>query len=180
MDDRELLELYREEGREREAFNLIVDKYSERLYWLIRRMVPSHDDSNDILQNSLIKAWRGLPNFKGDSALYTWLYRVTTNETLTFLNRERRRNLLSLSDSAQTVERQLQADPYFNGDKAEKLLRKAILLLPPRQRTVFTLRYYSEMSYREMAEVLETSEGALKASYHHAYNKVKTFLKESI
>lgn len=180
MEDKELLQLFNEEGNERYAFNLIVDKYSERLYWHIRKIVPSHDDSNDVLQNTLIKAWRGLPSFREEAKLYTWLYRIATNESLTFLKRAKRNSFFSLTDYDQMVENMLEADPYFDGDKAQKLLQKAIFQLPPRQRTVFTMRYYEELTYNEISEILETSVGALKASYHHAYQKVKSFLESSV
>ena len=180
MDDKDLLILFREEGKENYAFNLIVEKYSERLYWHIRKMVASHDDTNDILQNSFIKAWSALPNFREESKLFTWLYRIATNESLTFLKRSKLRSFLSLSDYSKQVENQLEADPWFDGDNTQRIFRKAIMTLPSKQRAVFNMRYYDEMKYEEISEVLNTSVGALKASYHHAFQKIQKILKESV
>ncbi|MBO4525051.1 MAG: RNA polymerase sigma factor [Bacteroidales bacterium] len=175
MTDREILALYREGGRE-EAFRLLVQNYKERLYWHIRRMVLDHDDADDCLQNTFIKAWRSLENFRGEAQLYTWLYRIATNETLTFLSRQQTRGgQLELS----AAER-LSSDPWFDGDALQETLYKAIAKLPPKQKAVFNLRYFEEMPYEKIAAVLETSEGALKASYHHAYEKVKAWMKEEM
>ncbi|MGE4414715.1 MAG: RNA polymerase sigma factor [Bacteroidales bacterium] len=180
MEDKDLLELYREDGKQRYAFNLIVDKYSERLYWHIRKMVASHDDANDILQNTLLKAWKNLEGFREESRLYTWLYRIATNESLTFLKRARLKATLSLSDYSKQLENQLEADAYFNGDDTQRLFRKAVLKLPDKQRAVFTMRYFDDMKYEDISEVLGTSVGALKASYHHAFQKIQIFLKEHV
>ncbi len=180
MDDKDLLTLYREEGKQNYAFNLIVEKYSERLYWHIRKMVASHDDANDILQNSFIKAWSSLSQFREESRLYTWLYRIATNESLTFLKRSKLRSFLSLSDYSKQVENQLEADPWFDGDNTQRIFRKAIMTLPPKQRAVFNMRYYDELKYEEISEILNTSVGALKASYHHAFQKIQKILKESV
>lgn len=180
MEEQDLLKLFREEGNERYAFNLIVDKFSERLYWHIRKLVASHDDANDILQNTLVKAWNALPSFREESRLYTWLYRIATNESLTFLKKARLKSFLSLSDYSRQLENQLEADAYFNGDETQRLFRKAVLRLPDKQRAVFTMRYYDDMKYEEISEILGTSVGALKASYHHAFQKVQQFLKESV
>ena len=180
MDDKDLLILYREEGKENYAFNLIVEKYSERLYWHVRKMVASHEDANDILQNSFIKAWSALPQFREESRLYTWLYRIATNESLTFLKRSKLRSFLSLSDYSKQVENQLEADPWFDGDNTQRIFRKAIMTLPAKQRAVFNMRYYDELKYEEISEVLNTSVGALKASYHHAFQKIQKILKESV
>ena len=180
MEDKDLLQLFREEGKENYAFNLIVDKYSERLYWHIRKITASHDDTNDIIQNTFVKAWNALPSFREESRLYTWLYRIATNESLTFIKKSKMRSFLSLSDYSKQVENQLEADPYFNGDETQRIFRKAIMKLPGKQRAVFTMRYYDEMKYEEISEILGTSVGALKASYHHAFQKIQEYLKESV
>ena len=178
MEDREILEIYRTEGKQEFAFNLLVQKYSERLYWHIRKLTCSHEDSNDLLQSSLIKIWQHLPDFREESKLYTWIYRIATNETLTFLKRKRITAMLSLSSYDTILANKLQSDPSFNGDKLQMALHKAILSLPDKQRAVFNLRYFQEMKYEDMSEILDTSVGALKASYHHAYNKIKSQLQE--
>lgn len=178
MDDKDLLALYKEEGKGQYAFNLIVSKYSERLYWHIRKMVASHDDTNDLLQNTFIKAWKALPEFREESRLFTWLYRIATNEVLTFLKRKQVRSFLSLTDYSKKLENVLESDVYFNGDATQKALHKAILKLPEKQRIVFNLRYFDEMKYEEISEILGTSVGALKASYHHASQKIQDSLQE--
>ena len=171
--DREILELYREGGRE-EAFRLLVRSYQERLYWHIRRMVLDADDADDCLQNTFLKAWRSLENFRGDAQLYTWLYRIATNETLSFLSRQQTRGEYAGLEAAD----RLPSDPWFDGDQVQTALHQAIAKLPPKQKAVFLLRYFEEMPYEKIAQVLETSEGALKASYHHDYGKVKAWMKE--
>ena len=173
IEDKEILNLYREEGKQEFAFNLLVQKYSERLYWHIRKLTCSHEDSNDILQGALVKIWEHLPSFREESKLYTWIYRIATNETLTFLKKKRVTAFLSLSNYDTTLAGKLQSDPSFNGDKLQMALHKAILRLPDKQRAVFSLRYFDEMKYEEISEITDTTVGALKASYHHAYNKVK-------
>lgn len=173
--DREILELYREGGRE-EAFRLLVRSYQERLYWHIRRMVLDADDADDCLQNTFLKAWRSLENFRGDAQLYTWLYRIATNETLSFLSRQQTRGEYAGLEAAD----RLPSDPWFDGNQVQTALHQAIAKLPPKQKAVFLLRYFEEMPYEKIAQVLETSEGALKASYHHAYEKVKAWMKESL
>ena len=173
--DREILKIYREGGRE-QAFRLLVQTYKERLYWHIRRMVLDHDDADDCLQNTFLKAWRSLDNFRGDAQLYTWLYRIATNETLSFLSRQQTRGEYAGLDAAD----RLPSDAWFDGDEVQTALHQAIAKLPPKQKAVFLLRYFEEMPYEKIAQVLETSEGALKASYHHAYEKVKGWMKERL
>ena len=175
MNDREILKLYREGGRE-EAFRLLVQTYTERLYWHIRRMVLDHDDTDDCLQNTFVKAWQSLDRFRGDAQLYTWLYRIATNESITFLTRQQTRG--EYADLAAAG--RLSTDPWFDGDQLQAALHKAIAKLPPKQKAVFNLRYFDEMPYEQISRVLDTSEGALKASYHHAYEKVKAWVKEDI
>lgn len=177
QDDRELLELYRDPAGKEKGFTLIIKKYQEKLYWHIRRLVIDHEDANDVLQNMFIKVWNNLDNFREDAQLYTWLYRIATNESLTFLEQQKRRTVVSLSDMESGLSNKLAAEKYFDPNKLEWKLQQAILSLPEKQRIVFNLRYYDEMPYEEMSRVLETSEGALKASYHHAVKKVETFIK---
>ncbi len=177
MDDKELLDLYKEDGKGNYAFNLIVSKYTERLYWHIRKMVASHEDSNDLLQNTFIKAWKALPDFREESKLFTWLYRIATNEVLTYIKRKKVRSFLSLTDYSRELENTLEADAYFNGDATQKALHKAILKLPEKQRIVFNMRYFDELKYEEKSEIHGTSEGALKASYHHATKKIEDSLQ---
>jgi RNA polymerase sigma factor (sigma-70 family) len=175
-DDRELLLQFRVEATKEAAFTQIVRKYQEKLYWHIRRIVLDHDDANDVLQNVCIKVWKSLDNFREDSQLYTWLYRIATNESLTFLEQQKKKASVSLSDVETGLSNKLKADKFFDAGKLEWKLQLAIQGLPEKQRLVFNLRYYDEMPYEEMSRVLETSEGALKASYHHAVKKVEEFL----
>ncbi len=178
-DDQILLARFREEGTRERAFTDILKKYSERLYWHIRRLVVSHDDAHDVLQNVSIKVWRALADFREDAALYTWLYRIATNEALSFLESQKRRAFRSLSDHEGALENKLVAEKGFDARKAEWQLQRAIQALPEKQRVVFNLRYYDEMPYEQMSEVTGTSVGALKASYHHAVKKVEAFFKNA-
>lgn len=176
LDDKELLELFRVEKSKESAFTSIIKKYQERLYWHIRRLVVEHEDANDILQNMFIKVWKSLENFREDSQLYTWLYRIATNESLTFLDKQKKKSTLSLSDVESGLENKVKADSNFDANKLEWKLQLAIQKLPEKQRVVFTLRYYDELPYEQMSKILETSEGALKASYHHAAKKIEEFI----
>ena len=176
LDDKELLVQFRDPATKERSFTLIIKKYQEKLYWHIRRMVVSHDDANDVLQNMFIKVWNALGNFREDSQLYTWLYRIATNESLTFLEQQKKRASVSLSDVESGLSNRLKADKHFDANKLEWKLQVAIQQLPDKQRVVFSLRYYDEMPYEEMSRVLETSEGALKASYHHAVKKIEDYM----
>ncbi len=176
MDDREILDALREEGRENYAFNLLVRKYSQRLYWHIRRAVLSHDDADDLLQNTFIKAWKNLPYFREESRLYTWLYRIATNETINFLKSKRLRTMFSMSGYESAFADKLASDPYFSGDEISRRLYRAIAKLPPRQKMIFNMRYFEELKFSEIAEILNRSVGAVKASYHHAFTKVHDIL----
>ncbi len=175
-DDRELLLQFKDAATKERAFTGIIKKYQEKLYWHIRRMVVHHEDANDVLQNMFIKVWNGLENFREDSQLYTWLYRIATNESLTYLEQQKRRSSVSLSDVENGLSEKLKSERDFDSNKIEWKLQLAMQQLPDKQRAVFNLRYYDEMPYEEMSRVLETSEGALKASYHHAVKKIEHFL----
>lgn len=157
---------------------MLMEHYQERLYWHIRRMVLDHDDANDVLQNCLIKVYRSIGAFEGKSKLYTWLYRIATNEAITFLGQKRRRSADSIEGGEGVVTGQLRADPYFNGEEIQLRLQEALHRLPDKQRLVFNLRYFEEMPYQEMAELLQTSVGALKASYHHAVKKIEHYFRQ--
>jgi RNA polymerase sigma-70 factor (ECF subfamily) len=177
LSDSELLVEFRNPVTKEKAFTSLIKKYQEKLYWHLRRMVVDHDDANDVLQNVMIRVWNGLENFREDSQLYTWLYRVATNECLTFLEQQKKRTAVSLSDVESGLENKIKADQNFDGNKLEWKLQLGIQQLPEKQRIVFQLRYYDEMPYEEMSRVLETSEGALKASYHHAVKKIEEYIK---
>ena len=176
-EDSELLLEFRNEATKENAFNQILKKYQERLYWHIRRMIVSHDDTNDVLQNLFVKVWKGLQNFREDSQLYTWLYRIATNESLTFLEQQKKHASVSMTDLEEILGNRIKADQNFDAKRLEWKLQLAIQSLPERQKLVFNLRYYDEMPYQEMSKILETSEGSLKASYHHAAKKVEEYIK---
>ena len=176
IDDKELLQQFKQPALKDSAYTSIVKKYQEKLYWHIRRLVVDHDDANDVLQNMFIKVWNGLENFREDSQLYTWLYRIATNESLTFLDQQKRKYAISLNDVETSLSNKIKASENFNANRLEWKLQLAIQHLPEKQRAVFNLRYYDEMPYEEMSRVLDTSEGALKASYHHAAKKIEDFI----
>jgi RNA polymerase sigma-70 factor (ECF subfamily) len=161
------------------AFSAIVRIYQERLYWHIRKMVLSHDDANDVLQNTFMKAWNGIDGFRGDSQISTWLYRIATNETLTFLSNKRMRSQDSIDEVEQGLLQNLRADQYFNGNDLQLKLQKAILTLPEKQRLVFNMKYFDDITYDEMESILGTSTGALKASYHYAVKKIEKYFEDN-
>jgi RNA polymerase sigma factor, sigma-70 family len=171
--DTELQSMLADPEKRNEAYSRVVRLYQERIYWHIRKMVLLHDDANDVMQNTFLKAWNGLDGFRGDSQISTWLYRIATNETLTFLANKKAKAGLSVDAVDMNIANTLHADAYFNGDELQLKLQQAISYLPDKQRLVFNMRYYDEMSYEEMEQVLGTSVGALKASYHHAVKKIK-------
>lgn len=175
--DADLLVQFRSPQTKEAAYTTIIKKYQERLYWHVRRLVVDHDDANDVLQNVFIRVWNALENFREDAQLYTWLYRIATNECLTFLEGQKKRAAVSLSEVESGLSNKIKADKHFDANKLEWKLQLAIQGLPEKQRVVFTLRYYDEMPYEEMSRVLETSEGALKASYHHAVKKIEDYIK---
>ena len=160
------------------AFSTLVRTYQERLYWHIRKMVLSHDDSNDVLQNTFMKAWNGLEGFRGDSQISTWLYRIATNETLTFLANKRMRSQNSIDEVEESLLHNLQADNYFNGTELQLKLQKAILTLPEKQRIVFNMKYFDDITYDQMEAILGTSAGALKSSYHYAVKKIEKYFED--
>jgi RNA polymerase sigma factor (sigma-70 family) len=158
------------------GFRLVVEKYSSRLYWHIRRLVILHEDADDALQNTFINAWKSIGNFRSDSSLYTWLYTIATNEALTLINKRKRNSAVSLDDLGSHFANSQEGSSYFDGDEAQIKLQNAILQLPEKQRIVFNLKYFDELTYEEMSKVLKTSEGALKASYHHAVKKIEKII----
>jgi RNA polymerase sigma factor (sigma-70 family) len=176
-DDHFLIVSFKNEQLREAAFTKLVRKYQQRLYWHVRRMVVEHEDTNDILQNVFIKVWKNLADFRQESNLYTWLYRIATNETLTWIEQQKRRSAVSISENENLYGDRVLVQKGYDANKIEWRLQQAIQTLPEKQRMVFTLRYYDEMPYEEMGKVLDTSVGALKASYHHAVKKVEAFLK---
>ena len=172
-DDKEILELLQGDDTREDGFVLLVKKYRHRLYWHIRRMVVIHDDADDVLQNTFIKAWQGLSKFRQESKLYTWLYRVATNEALSFLNKAQRSRSIPFEDGGAELSHLVDISPQISGDEISRKLQKAVLMLPARQRLVFNMKYYDEMKYEEISEVLGTSVGGLKASYHLAVKKIE-------
>jgi RNA polymerase sigma-70 factor (ECF subfamily) len=159
------------------AFEVLVNTYKERLYWHIRRIVLNHDDADDVLQNTFIKVYRSIEKYKGDSKLYSWMYRIATNESLTFLKQKSRKLGVTNSELQEQLIEELQADVYFEGEEIQLKLQQALATLPEKQKLVFNMKYFQEMKYEEISEVLETSVGGLKASYHLAVKKIETYLK---
>jgi RNA polymerase sigma-70 factor (ECF subfamily) len=176
-DDRGIIADLKQENKKDLAFQMLVNKYQERLYWHIRKIVMNHDDADDVLQNTFIKVWRSIDKFREESSLYTWLYRIATNESISFINSNKRRNLMPINDTSDYLVNNLTSDPYFEGDKIQLKLQEAILRLPEKQRLVFNMKYFDEMKYEDMSQVLDTSVGALKASYFHAVKKIEEYLK---
>jgi len=174
-----ILSLLRVETSYEKGFRLLMEKYQERLYWHIRRMVTEHDDANDVIQNTFIKVFKSIQRFEGKSKLYTWLYRIATNEAITFINKKKKKQTNSIDGEDNNLVNQLKADEFFDGDEAQIRLQQAISELPEKQKEVFNLRYFNEMSYKEMSEIVGTSVGALKASYHHAVKKIESYFRET-
>ena len=176
-DERKTVSLLTNPETQRDAFGRIVRQYSEQLYWQVRRIVLSHEDANDVMQNVFIKAWNNLDSFRNDSKISTWLYRIAINESLDFVRRNKNIKLVSTDEEDSGIANMLMADKYFDGDETEAQLQQAIALLPDVQRTVFNLRYYENLRYCEISKILNTSEGALKASYHIAVKKISEYFK---
>ncbi|MBK7763049.1 MAG: RNA polymerase sigma factor [Bacteroidetes bacterium] len=176
LSDEELIQMFGNEATKEKAYTMLVKKYQERLYWHIRRLLVHHEDTNDVMQNVFIKVWRHLGSFRQESSVFTWLYRIGTNESLTFLEQQKKKRSLSLSDDESPLANTIRSEKGFDANKLEWKLQLALQSLPPKQRAVFTLRYYDEMPYEKMSEVLDTSVGSLKASYHHAAKKIQEFI----
>ncbi|GAA4185234.1 MAG: polymerase subunit sigma [Sphingobacterium sp.] len=176
MDDALIIAKFAEESTREEAFRLLLKKYQQKIYWHVRRMVIDHDDADDVVQDIFVKVWKNLGNFREDSQLYTWLYRIATNECITFLNKKKQKQNVSLDDDTTAYLAETLADGnYFNGDKAQMKLQQALLTLPEKQKLVFNMKYFEDMKYEEISDVLGTSVGALKASYHLAVKKIEAF-----
>lgn len=175
-EDSEILEKFANESTRNAAFSLLLNKYQQKIYWHVRRLVIDHDDADDLVQEIFIKVWKNLQNFRSDSQLYTWLYRIATNECITFLNRKKQKNNISIDEVAPDLSNSLREGSYFNGDKAQLKLQQALLTLPEKQRLVFNMKYFDDLKYEEISEILGTSVGALKASYHLAVKKIEQFL----
>lgn len=177
LSDSEILHLISNELTVERGFRLLVKKYQERVYWHVRRMVYQHDDANDIAQNTFLKVWQNLKSFRSDSNLYTWIYRIATNETFDFIRKKKRYFFSPDGDFRDQLRHNLEDDNIFDGSEIEKKLQRALLTLPDKQRIVFNMKYFDEMKYEEMSQVLDTSVGALKASYHHAVKKIEKILE---
>jgi RNA polymerase sigma-70 factor, ECF subfamily len=177
--DKEIIELFRDKNQKEEAFKILINNYSKPLYSQIRKILISHEDSNDVLQDTFIKIFKNLDKFRGDSELFTWLYRIATNEAINFINSKKRSYTFSSITYEDTLVNKLTADEFFDGDEIQILLQKAILKLPTKQRLVFNMKYFEEMKYEDIAKILDTSVGALKASYHHAVKKIEKYLSDN-
>ncbi len=180
MEDAQIIAMFADERTREDAFSHLLKKYQQKIYWHVRRMVIDHDDADDVTQDIFIKIWRNLGKFREDSQLYTWLYRIATNECITFLNKKKQKQNVSLDDDNSSYLSETLADTtYFNGDKAQMKLQQALLTLPEKQRLVFNMKYFEDLKYDEISEILGTSVGALKASYHLAVKKVENFFNNN-
>jgi RNA polymerase sigma-70 factor (ECF subfamily) len=176
QNEKQILELIRSSHGKNYGFNLLVQEYREKVYWLVRRMVINHEDADDITQEVFIKVWKNIHSFRGDSALFTWIYRIAANEAIRHLQRQKVRAMVSFQSLQSNLEQQLIADIQIDSNKQIKLFQQAMLSLPPRQKLVFTMKYYDNLKYEEISEILGTSVGALKASYHLAVKKIEIFV----
>lgn len=177
--ENQLIQRLQEDSSAQEAYRELIGLYKERLYWHIRNMVKDHDDTHDVLQNTFLKIFKNIAQFKGESQLYSWMYRIATNESLNFISKKARRLKVTSEELQEQVINNLESDVYFEGERIQLLLQKAIATLPAKQQQVFNMKYFQELKYREMAEILETSEGSLKASYHIAAKKIEEYLKSN-
>lgn len=177
MEDQDIITLFHTQKKPEEAFRLLVNTYKEKLYWHIRKIVLNHEDTDDVLQNTFIKIWTGLQNFRYESRLYTWMYRIATNEAINFLNEKKRKVYGNTESIGAYLENTLECDPYFNGDQIQRELQKAVLRLPERQRLVFNMKYFDDMPYEDIAAVLEVAVGTLKATYHNAVKKIQEAMR---
>ena len=179
LDDTSLLAQFHSPSTKEKGYTGIVKKYQEKLYWHIRRMLVDHEDTNDVLQGVLIKIWNGLENFREDSKLFTWMYRIATNEALTYIKQKAKRNGFTPLEYQEKAVAKLESDPYFEGDVFQLQLQQAIAKLPEKQQLVFKMKYFEEMKYENISEILDTSVGGLKANYHHAVKKIEEYLKNN-
>ncbi|MCI0922165.1 RNA polymerase sigma factor [Sphingobacterium rhinopitheci] len=176
MEDAQIISMFADERTREAAFSQLLKKYQQKIYWHVRRMVIDHDDADDVTQDIFVKVWKNLEKFREDSQLYTWLYRIATNECITFLNKKKQKYNVSLDDDSTSYLAETLADgQYFNGDKAEMKLQQALLTLPEKQKLVFNMKYFEDLKYEEISQILGTSVGALKASYHLAVKKIENF-----
>tara|TARA_B100000683_G_scaffold276383_2_gene330190 strand:+ start:31987 stop:32529 length:543 start_codon:yes stop_codon:yes gene_type:complete len=176
--EEEIIEKIQDKKTVNYGFNLLMDKYQEQVYWVIRRMVIDHDVADDIAQDTFVKVWKNLSSFKGDAKLSTWIYRIATNESLTYLRKKKRRFFLPIGDVEHELSSSLESDHYYSGDEIQLKLQKALLKLPEKQRLVFNMKYFEEMKFKDIAEILDVSVGSLKAQYHHAVKKIEKFVKD--
>lgn len=174
--DKLIIAMLRKPETKRQAFNMLVKEMSQALYWQIRKLVLSHDSANDVLQNTFLKTWEHLDQFKGDAKISTWMHRIAINESYALLQKERMAAMSDFEDLEDICLQRLQSDPYFDGDEVEMKLQAAVLSLPEKQRLVFNMKYYQEMKYEDISEILGTTVGALKASYHHAVKKIEAYM----
>ena len=172
QDDQQIIAGLKSEEERNRAFSALVSKYKVRLYWHIRKIVIAHDDADDVLQNTFIKVWNGIDGFREESEIYTWLYRIATNEAISLLNQKKKHTIFGMSEVSEYLLENIKTDPYFDGDEVQRRLHEAIALLPEKQRLVFNMKYFDEMKYNDISEILDTSVGALKATYHHAVKKI--------
>ena len=177
ISDKDIIAFIQIPNSKEKGFNLLLNKYQERLYWNIRRIVISHDDADDVLQNTFLKIWRALDKFRADSSLYTWLYRISVNESLQHIKQNKKHRVLWADNSKDILLSKLESDSYFDGDEIERKLQQAIIKLPEKQKLVFNMKYFDDLKYDEISEILGTSVGGLKASYHLAVKKIEKFIK---
>jgi len=178
-DDLDIIADLRQKNKKDMAFHILVKKYQEKLYWHIRKIVVNHDDADDVLQNTLVKVWRNIDSFREESSLYTWLYRIATNESISFINSKKRRKYIPMNEANDYLVKNIASDPYFEGNEMQTKLQEAILRLPEKQRIVFNMKYFDEIKYEDMSQILDTSVGALKASFFHAVKKIENYLKNA-
>ncbi|WP_196888547.1 RNA polymerase sigma factor [Aureivirga sp. CE67] len=179
LDEKQLIQELKHSKSKEKAFRVLVSTYKERLYWHIRKIVISHDDTDDVLQNTFIKVFRNIDNFKEESKLYSWMYRIATNESITFINKRAKQNSISMEEMQVKLIENIESDSYFEGNEAQIKLQKAIATLPQKQQIVFNMKYFDDIKYQDMSDILDTSVGALKASYHHAVKKIEEYLKSN-
>ncbi|MFV9550320.1 RNA polymerase sigma factor [Algibacter sp. PT7-4] len=179
INEEQLLEQLKSKTHKNQAFKVLLNLYKERLYWHIRNIVKSHDDTDDVLQNTFIKIFKNIDNFKGDSKLFSWMYRIATNESITYINKKAKRLQISNEEVQKLTINNLTSDVYFEGDEIQLKLQQAIATLPEKQQLVFNMKYFEDLKYKDISEILETSEGALKASYHIAVKKIEAYLTQN-